>query len=73
MRRLVLLAASLLGVAAQAAAVPRIVSLAPHLTEIAYAAGAGAALVGTVEYSDYPEAARALPRVGDGWRVDYER
>jgi iron complex transport system substrate-binding protein len=72
-RRLLLLAASLLGVATQAAAVPRILSLAPHLTEIAYAAGAGAALVGTVEYSDYPEAARALPRVGDGWRVDYER
>jgi len=49
------------------------VSLAPHLTEIAYAAGAGKALVGTVEYSDYPEAARSLPRVGDGWRVDFER
>ena len=45
----------------------------PSLTEIAYAAGAGAALVGTVEYSDYPAAARALPRVGDGWRVDVEQ
>jgi len=52
---------------------PRIVSLAPNLTEVAYAAGAGDALVGTVEYSDYPDAARALPRVGDGWRIDYER
>lgn len=51
----------------------RIVSLAPHLTELAYAAGAGDALVGTVEYSDYPQAARDLPRVGDGWRVDTER
>jgi iron complex transport system substrate-binding protein len=51
----------------------RIVSLAPNLTELAYAAGAGAALVGTVEYSDYPEAARSLPRVGDAWRVDPER
>jgi len=56
-----------------AAALPRIVSLAPNLTEIAYAAGAGAALVGTVEYSDFPAAARALPRVGDAWRVDMER
>jgi ABC-type hemin transport system substrate-binding protein len=45
---------------------PRIVSLAPSLTELAFAAGAGPALVGTVEYSDYPAAARALPRVGDG-------
>lgn len=51
----------------------RIVSLAPSLTEIVYAAGAGAALVGTVEYSDYPAEARSLPRVGDGWSVDVER
>ena len=51
----------------------RIVSLAPSLTEIAYAAGAGPALVGTVEYSDHPAEARALPRVGDGWSVDVER
>jgi iron complex transport system substrate-binding protein len=51
----------------------RIVSLAPNLTELAYAAGAGSTLVGTVEYSDYPDAARALPRVGDAWRVDPER
>ena len=73
MRRLVLLAAVLCAVTASAANPARIVSLAPHLTEIAYAAGAGSSLVGTVDYSDYPEAARALPRVGDGWRVDFER
>ena len=71
--RWILLAVVLGSQAASAAPPPRIVSLAPHLTEIAYAAGAGAALVGTVEYSDYPAAARALPRVGDGWRVDFER
>ena len=73
MRRLPVLAAALLGAATAAAAPPRILSLAPHLTEIAYAAGAGPALVGTVEYSDFPAAARDLPRVGDGWRVDFER
>jgi iron complex transport system substrate-binding protein len=50
----------------------RIVSLAPHLTELAYAAGAGGALVGAVDYSDYPDAARALPRVGSGAGVDIE-
>jgi iron complex transport system substrate-binding protein len=50
----------------------RIVSLAPSLTELAYAAGAGDAMVGTVEYSDYPDAALALPRVGDAWSVDVE-
>ena len=48
-------------------------SLAPHLTELVYAAGAGELLVGVVEYSDYPEAARSLPRIGDAWRVDMER
>ncbi len=60
---------------AQAAesATPRIVSLAPHLTELAFAAGAGEHVVGTVEYSDYPRAARKLPSVGNAWRVDLER
>jgi iron complex transport system substrate-binding protein len=52
---------------------PRLLSLAPNLTEITYAAGAGGLLVATVEYSDYPEVARSLPRVGDAWRVDLEK
>lgn len=50
----------------------RIISLSPHLTELVYSAGAGDRLVGVVEYSDYPPAAQALPRVGDSFRVDYE-
>lgn len=54
-------------------AAARIVSLAPNLTEIAFAAGAGDKVIGTVEYSDYPEAARAVPRIGDAFQVDYER
>jgi iron complex transport system substrate-binding protein len=59
--------------AGSAPARPRIVSLAPHLTELVYAAGAGDLLVGVVEYSDYPATARSLPRIGDAWRVDMER
>lgn len=51
----------------------RIISLAPHATEQLFSAGAGAALVGTVQWSDYPEAARELPRVGDTWNLDLER
>lgn len=51
----------------------RIVSLAPHITELVYAAGAGARLVATVEYSDYPAAARRVPRIGDAFRIDLER
>ncbi|KAA3651382.1 MAG: cobalamin-binding protein [Proteobacteria bacterium] len=50
----------------------RIVSLAPHVTELIYAAGAGPALVGAVDYSDYPAAARSVKRVGSYVRVDLE-
>lgn len=53
--------------------VRRIISLAPNLTELTYSAGAGERLVGADVYSDYPEAARKLPRVGDAFQVDYER
>ena len=51
----------------------RIVSLTPHLTELAFVAGAGDRIIATVEYSDYPEEAKRIPRVGDAFRVDYER
>jgi iron complex transport system substrate-binding protein len=51
----------------------RIVSLAPHLTELLFAVGAGDRVVGTVEHSDYPEAARQVPRVGDSAMLDLER
>ena len=50
----------------------RIVTLAPHATELLYAAGAGDRLVGTVEYSDYPPAAKKVPRVGSYDRFDLE-
>lgn len=56
-----------------AAPASRIISIAPHLTEIAFAAGAGARLIAVSEFSDYPPAASRLPRVGDGARVDIER
>ncbi len=48
------------------AAYERAVSLAPHITELVYAINAQASLVATVDRSDYPPAALALPRVGDG-------
>ena len=50
----------------------RIVSLAPNITELLFAAGAGSRVVGVVEYSDYPEAAKRLPRVGSGAGLDLE-
>ncbi len=51
----------------------RIVSLTPGLTELMYAVGAGQSLLATVEYADYPEAARQIPRIGDAFRVDMEK
>ncbi|AOK05096.1 cobalamin-binding protein [Burkholderia sp. AU19243] len=56
-----------------AAPAQRVISLAPHATELIYAAGGGAKLVGTVTYSDYPPAAQAVPRVGDNKALDLER
>jgi len=55
-----------------AAPARRIVSLAPHVTENLYAAGAGSLVVGVSEYSDYPDAARKLPRVGNYASLDLE-
>jgi len=42
----------------------RIVALAPHIVENLYSAGAGEWLVGAVDYCNYPEAAKKIPRVG---------
>ena len=50
----------------------RIVTLAPHMAETVFAAGAGEKLVGAVEYSDYPAAARKVRRVGGYSRLDLE-
>src|SRR5690606_28836362 len=46
---------------------------APHATELVYAAGAGDRIVGTVLSSDYPPAARTIPRIGNGLEVSAER
>jgi iron complex transport system substrate-binding protein len=51
----------------------RIVTLAPHLAEGVFAAGAGHRLVATVEFSEYPPAAAGVPRIGDAFRLDVER
>ena len=51
----------------------RVATLAPSLTELVFAAGAGSRLVATVIGSDHPPEARAVPSVGDYQRVDVER
>ncbi|HCX33663.1 MAG TPA: cobalamin-binding protein [Rhodocyclaceae bacterium] len=50
----------------------RIVSLAPDITENLFAIGAGARVVGTVEFSNFPDAARRIARIGSSERIDAE-
>jgi iron complex transport system substrate-binding protein len=52
---------------------PRIVSLAPGATAMLFAAGAGAQIVGTSDFSNEPPAAQAIERVGDSQSFDLER
>lgn len=51
----------------------RIITLAPGLAEMVFAAGAGDRLVATVEFSNFPAEAEQLPRIGDAFRFDLER
>ncbi|GLS27317.1 cobalamin-binding protein [Marinibactrum halimedae] len=51
----------------------RIISLAPHVTENLFAVGAGGRIVGVVEYSDFPEAAKKITRIGGYRHVNLEQ
>lgn len=56
-----------------AAPAQRIISLAPSLTELIYAAGAGEKLVAVSAFSDFPAAAKLLPQVADYATVSFEK
>lgn len=56
-----------------AAPARRIISMSPHVTELLFAAGGGARIVGAMNYSDYPEAAKAIPLVGSNSQIDIEK
>jgi iron complex transport system substrate-binding protein len=51
----------------------RIVALAPSISELVFAAGAGHALVGVARFSDFPAAAQSIAQIGDASRIDLER
>jgi iron complex transport system substrate-binding protein len=51
----------------------RIVSLAPHVTELLFAAGAGEKVVAVSEYSDYPPEVKRLPRIASSASIDVEQ
>jgi iron complex transport system substrate-binding protein len=53
--------------------VDRVISLAPNLTEIVFAIGAGHSLVGDTTYCDYPVEAKSIEKVGDTRIPDLER
>lgn len=50
----------------------RIISLSPHITETLFAVGAGDRIVATVQFSNYPEAASAIPVIGSFSEIAYE-
>lgn len=50
----------------------RIISLAPHATELVYVAGGEKQIVAVVDFSDYPQQAKQLPRVGSYEKLDIE-
>ena len=51
----------------------RIISLAPHVTELLFAAGAGDKIIAAVSYSNFPEAANNIPLIGSYVKFDFER
>ena len=54
------------------AAAKKVVSLAPHLTEVLFDLGAQDTLVGTSRYSDYPEAAKHIDIIADAFQINVE-
>ena len=51
----------------------RVIALAPHITELLFAAGGGNQIVGAVSYSDFPEEAKKIPQIGSNRELDMER
>ena len=51
----------------------KIVTLSPHLAEMIYELGSESSLVGVSSYTDYPESAKSIPRIGDAFVLDLER
>ena len=53
--------------------IDRVISLAPSLTEMIFAAGAGNKLVGVTTYCNYPEAATKIEKIGDTQTPNIEK
>jgi iron complex transport system substrate-binding protein len=55
------------------AKIERIISLAPNLTEVVYAIGAGHRVVGNTTFCNYPAEAKNVAKVGDTMQPSIER
>lgn len=53
--------------------VNRVISLAPNLTEVVFAIGAGDRLVGRTSYCNFPDEAKAVAEIGDTLQPNLER
>lgn len=51
----------------------RVISMSPHVTELLFATGGGARVVGAMNFSDFPAAARKIPLIGSNSQIDIER
>jgi len=58
--------------ASYASANERILALSPHICEMLYAIHAEQDIVGAMDYCDYPQAAKNIPRIADYSRVNLE-
>ncbi|WP_168171486.1 cobalamin-binding protein [Lacimicrobium sp. SS2-24] len=72
MRRLLLSPLLLISLLCQADAPQRLISLAPHTTELVYSLQAGDKLLAVSDYSDYPSAAQSLPRIASYQGINFE-
>ncbi|MDQ7050703.1 MAG: cobalamin-binding protein [Enterobacterales bacterium] len=60
-------------VSAKEPSAQRIIALSPHSVEILFALGVGDRIVATLEYADYPQAAKKIPRVGNFSGIKIEK
>ena len=52
---------------------PTILALSPHVVEMLFAIGAGDQIIATTDHSDYPEAAKSIPSIGNYAKLQIER
>lgn len=54
-------------------ATPRVIALSPSINEIIFALGKGDTIVANTQFSNYPQEAQNLPKVGGYFSVDLEK